>query len=360
MTAVLRALARTRAPRVAQFSRFEFWPAGLFYAPVVAQWIWLGLRHGDMTLPTAANPRIETGGLCGESKSSILDTLAPDAAALVAPYAMVTTGADEMAAALPVAERLGWPVVLKPDVGCNGAGVRLIHDEAMLEQALAAFPRGVRVMLQRYVADPGEAGIFYIRHPDAAVGRITSLTLKAIPAVVGNGRSTLHALVMAHPRAGAVPQVYLPRLGDRLHDVPAAGEVVPLVFTGNHCKGAVFENGADAITPALSRAVEAFARGIPDFHFGRIDVRYSSEAALRAGQGFTVIEVNGAGSEATHIWDARCTLREAYASQFAHHGMAWEIGRIMRARGHRTSGLRAMYRSWRKQLRLMASYPLSD
>ena len=265
-----------------------------------------------------------------------------------------------MAVALPAAERLGCPVVVKPDIGCNGAGVRLIHDAAMLAAALAAFPRGVRVMLQRHVADPGEAGIFYVRHPDAAAGRITSLTLKATPAVVGDGRSTLHALVMAHPRAGVVPQLYLPRLQDRLHSVPATGEVVPLVFTGNHCKGAVFENGADAITPALSRAVEAFARGIPDFHFGRIDVRYSSEAALRVGQGFTVIEVNGAGSEATHIWDARCTLREAYASQFAHYGMAWEIGRVMRARGHRTSGLRAMYQSWRKQLRLMASYPLSD
>ena len=48
-------------------SYFEFWPGWLFYSPVVAQWIALGLRHGDMSLPTAANPRITGGGLCGES-----------------------------------------------------------------------------------------------------------------------------------------------------------------------------------------------------------------------------------------------------------------------------------------------------
>ena len=81
--------------------------------------------------------------------------------------------------------------------------------------------------------------------------------------------------------------------------------------------------------------MDAIARDIPGFHFGRIDVRYSSEAALRQGQGFTIIEVNGAGSEATHIWDARCTLREAYAAQFTHYRAAWEIGRANRAAGHK-------------------------
>ncbi len=231
---------------------------------------------------------------------------------------------------------------------------------AGLLATIAAFPPGVRLMLQRFVPQPGEAGIFYIRHPDEAVGRITSVTLKSSPAVVGDGRSTLRALVLAHPRAGRVPHLYLPRLAARLDEVPATGAVVPLVFTGNHCKGSVFHNGADAITPALTRQIDAIARAIPGFHFGRLDVRYASEAELRAGQGFVVIEVNGAGSEATHIWDPTCTLRAAYAAQFQHYRAAWNIGHANRKRGYRTSGLRAMYRAWRLQLRLMASYPLND
>ena len=356
--ALRRAAASPQTPR--PLSRFEFWPGWLFYAPVVAQWIWLGLRHGNMALPTAANPHIETGGLCGESKSSILDRLDPAAAASVAPYGIFTSGDDAIAQAAPIAGRLGYPVVLKPDIGCNGAGVRLIRDPAMLQAALPDYPPGVRLMLQAFIPDPGEAGIFYIRYPDEPAGRITSLTLKSTPVVIGDGRSTLHALVMAHPRAGLIPGLYLPRLHDRLETVPAAGEIISLVFTGNHCKGSVFENGANAITPALTLAVDAFARGLPDFHFGRIDVRYGSEVALRAGQGFTVIEVNGAGSEATHIWDARCTLRQAYASQFEHYGAAWEIGRIMRARGHKPTRFAAMYKAWRLQRRLMSSYPQSD
>ncbi len=356
MTGTTLSVGRTVLAEDRVVSPFEFWPGWLFYAPVVLQWIWLGLRYGDMSLPTAANPTIETGGLCGESKSAILDMAGPDAQAWIAPYVTVRAGMDDAVGAAQ-ASGFGWPMVVKPDIGCNGTGVLLAADAYALAAAVAAFPSGTRLLLQRYVAHPGEAGLFYIRHPHEASGRITSVTLKRQPVVVGDGRSSLEALVRADPRAGLVPQLYLPRLAGRLADIPAAGEAVPLVFAGNHCKGSVFVDGADRITPALTRQVDQIARAIPGFHFGRIDVRYASEAALRLGQGFTIIEVNGVGSEATHIWDARCTLRDAYASQFTHYRAAWEIGRANRAAGHRPSGLRALYRAWRNQTRLMASYP---
>ena len=350
---------RSAAPGSRVVSPFEFWPGWLFYAPVVAQWIYLGLRYRDMSLPTAANPTIETGGLCGESKSEILVLAGPLARGAIAPWVSFLAGIDD-AATLAEASGFGWPMVLKPDIGCNGTGVKLVQNSAALTAAVPDYPHGVRLLLQRYVPEPGEAGLFYIRYPDEAEGRITSVTLKFAPSVTGDGRSTLEALVRADKRAGLVPHLYLPRLGSRRLHVPAAGEVVPLVFTGNHCKGSVFVNGADAITPALVRRVDAIARDIPGFHFGRIDVRYASEAALRQGQGFTIIEVNGAGSEATHIWDARCTLREAYAAQFTHYRAAWEIGRANRAAGHAPSGLRTMYRKWRLQRQLLASYPTND
>ncbi len=359
MTGRVLGTARRAAAADRVVSPFEFWPGWLFYAPVVAQWIWLGLRHGDMSLPTAANPGMDTGGLCGESKSEILDLAGPVARQWIAPWVTFHAGKDDPAA-VAMAAGFGWPAVVKPDIGCNGTGVRLVADGPALGAAVAAFPPGTRLLLQRYVPEPAEAGLFYIRHPHEETGRITSLTLKLQPSVVGDGRSTVEALVRGDARAGRVPQLYLPRLEGRLAEMPAAGEVVPLVFTGNHCKGSIFRNGADRITPALTRQVDAIARDIPGFHFGRIDVRYGSEAALRLGQGFTIIEVNGAGSEATHIWDANCTLREAYAAQFAHYGAAWEIGRANRARGVKTSGLRTMYRKWRLQLRLMASYPTND
>ena len=105
---------------------------------------------------------------------------------------------------------------------------------------------------------------------------------------------------------------------------------------------------------------EIIAQDLPDFYFGRIDVRFASLNALRRCEGFRIIEINGAGSEATHIWDPATTLPEAWRVQFFHYGMAFRIGAANRARGHRPTGLRTIYRLWRLQKRLMAAYPLAD
>lgn len=347
-------------------SLFEFWPGWLFYFPIVVQWIALGLRYRDLSLPTAANPTIIGGGLCGESKLEILDQVAPAARALLARYGSITTHrwdahADTREAERAIAEAgIGYPLVAKPAIACNGTGVRLIQHEADLYRYLAAFPRGERVMLQEFIADEGEAGIFYVRHPDDRAGRITSITLKHAPVVIGDGRSTLRDLVLADPRAGRVPHLYLPRLVRRLHEVPRQGERVRLVFVGNHCKGSIFENGTHLVTPALAHAFERIARAIEGFHFGRIDVRFSSQPALARGEGFRIIEINGVGSEATHIWDPRTTLTEAWRAQFMHYGAAYRIAAANRARGHRPAGVGAMYTLWRRQKRLMAAYPMND
>jgi hypothetical protein len=345
-----------------EISPFEFLPGWLCYGPVVAQWIALGIWHGDLTLPTAANPRIPTGGLCGESKTAILDQMADDARAWIAPYTVMVTGADDLARAKDAlaAAGLSLPVVVKPDIGCNGTGVRLVENEAALAAALAAFPRGVTLVLQRLIPWEGEAGIFYIRRPQDAIGHLTSLTLKHPPIVVGDGVRTLGALIAADARHRRLQALYLERLGTSVARVPALGERVRLVFAGNHCKGSIFRNGAGEMTPALATRIDEICRALPDFHFGRIDVRYRSLAALREGRDFSIIEINGVGSEATHIWDPDTRLWEIWGVQLRHYGAAFAIGAEMRRRGARTSGLARMWRDWREEKRLMRSYPLND
>ena len=349
-------------PRRREISPFEFLPGWLAYGPIVFQWLALGLRYGDLSLPTAANPGITTGGLCGESKTAILDQLAGEARQWVAPYATLVTGDDDMSRARSALAGAGLslPLVVKPDIGCNGAGVRLVQTEDVLAATLAAFPRGVCLMLQRLIPFEGEAGVFYIRRPQDRAGHLSSLTLKHAPTVTGDGVSTLRALILADPRHGRLQHLYLDRLADRLDSVPGRSERVRLVFAGNHCRGSMFRNGADDITPALTARIDAVARAIPDFHFGRIDLRYRSMHALRQGEDFSIIEINGVGSEATHIWDPDTSLREVYAAQFRHYAAAFAIGREMRRRGARSSGVRRMWRDWREEQRLMASYPLID
>ncbi|MFL5255585.1 MAG: D-alanine--D-alanine ligase, partial [Rhodopila sp.] len=154
--------------------------------------------------------------------------------------------------------------------------------------------------------------------------------------------------------------LYLDRLASRLDAVPKLGETVRLVFVGNHCKGSIFQNGMDVITPELTAAVDRLAKSMPDFFFGRIDVRFASLAQLRRGLDFRVIEINGAGSEATHIWDPRTRLLDAWRAQFFHYAAAFRIGAANRRRGFASSGVWAMLRHWRNQRRLMAIYPMND
>ncbi len=364
LEAALRA-APKRGRRDKPVSFFEFWPGWLFYTPVVLHWMALGIRHRGMLLPTAANPFITGGGLCGESKTAILDQVAGEARRLLVPYTSMVTGADPdidlgLAEQALAGAGLAFPLVAKPDIGCNGTGVRLVHNREGLARYLREFPRMRRVVFQAFAPEIGEAGLFYVRPPGATCGRITSVTFKHAPTVVGDGRRTLRDLILADARAGRVPHLYLPRLADRLDTVPAASERVQLVFVGNHCKGSVFEDGRGEATDALAAVVEQVAQALPEFHFGRIDVRFSSRAALRRGEGLRIIEINGVGSEATHIWDRSTTLLDAWRTQFQHYGAAFRIGAANRARGYRSSGFMETLRLWRLQKRLLRSYPLND
>nr|WP_242010012.1 D-alanine--D-alanine ligase [Acetobacter conturbans] len=343
-------------------SFFEFWPGWLFYTPIVAYWIALGVRYRDFGMPTAANPLISTGGLCGESKSSILDMAGPYARRFIAPYVILDTDRDDLARAEAALDAAGitGPVVVKPDIGCNGTGVKLARTRAVLGDVLAEFPRGVRLALQRLITWEHEAGLFYIRHADEPRGRITSVTYKDVPVLLGDGTSTVSELLERDPRTRLLPHIYRPRLVDRLQDILPKGGRLPLVFTGNHCKGSVFRNGINDITPELTDVLDRIMRDFPEFHFGRVDVKFRSVEALRQGKDFEIIEINGVGSEATHIWDARTTLREAYATQFHHYGEAFRIGAENRRKGWKSTTLPAGIRLWLEQRRLLRSYPLND
>jgi len=347
-------------------SFFEFWPGWLFYAPVVAFWALKSLRYGSVTLPSLANPRIEAGGICGESKNAILDLAGPVARQWVADFVGLSTsghsGGNDLALARAAMARAGlsFPVVAKPDMSCNGVGVRVVDSEAELAAYLAAFPRATALQLQALVTYEGEAGIFYIRHPHEGRGRITSVTLKYPPTVTGDGKRNVRQLIAADERLSAVASLLLPKLGAKAEVVPAAGERVRLVFVGNHCRGSTFKDGLGIVTPALAARIDEIMRDMPDMHFSRIDLRYDTLEALREGRNFKIIEFNGSGSEATHIWDPEMTLSRAYTTQFFHYGESFRIGAAIRSRGLQPTGMLKLTALWWHQKRLMSAYPTND
>ena len=81
----------------------------------------------------------------------------------------------------------------------------------------------------------------------------------------------------------------------------------------------------------------AIADSIPEFYFGRFDLRFESIEKLQRGEGFKLVEINGAGGEATHIWDRKTTLRQAYATLFEQNRLLFEIGALQNIVGPDTT-----------------------
>lgn len=327
-----------------RLTRWEFWPTWAVYPPVVAYIFWLGVKYRSLTLPTVVNPGIGHGsGLVGESKSEILRGLA-GAGEAIATWQLVPPGEAEsrMGAVEAFMRRagLGFPVVLKPDVGERGRGVVIARDPAAVAATLRSHPGAM--IAQRYVAGV-EFGVFYFRYPSRPHGEILAITEKQTVAVAGDGRRSLEELILADERAVCMAAFFLGRWADRLDGIPAAGERVELSELGTHCRGALFLDGTHRVTPALRTAVERVSRSFPGFHFGRYDVRTESAAALERGE-FTVIELNGLTSEATSIYDPRHSVWQGWRTLCRQWRIAFEIAAELRARGERPCGARATWR----------------
>lgn len=371
--AALGAPARPAGPgRVAPAERI---PPLLFYAPLALSWFALAARHRSLTLPACANPTIPTGGMWGESKSSYFRQIAPDQKRWIADYAVLrrscasgSAKADlDRALALAADAKIAFPLVAKPDIGWHGYGVQLIANADALERYIRSFPAGEKLILQRLAPYDGEAAVLYARLPGSASGRIESLAIRKFPQVVGDGCATVAELIARDPRARWRAKLHLGR--DTTHcgldeaalaRVPAAGEVVPLAFIGNQRAGGLYFDARRLITPDLVARFDEICRGIPEFHYGRFDIRFDSPGALAAGEGFSIIEINGVGGEAIDVWDPGLSVAEVYRRLYRQQALLFVIGDRNRRRGFAPPGLISSLRPAFHQSQLIGRYPASS
>lgn len=351
--------ARLRAG-ISRLWRWEFWPTWLFYIPLIPWLAYLAGRYRGLMTPTAANPGIVPhGGVVGESKFEILSKLPPE---WIVPSSLIEPApvAKRVETLLCTIAERGWPfpLILKPDAGQRGAGLRLVRDPAAAARYFNEHPQAV--LAQAYHPGPFEAGIFYYRMPSEPTGRILSVTDKQFPLLIGDGRSTVESLIWQHPRFRMQARTFLARMNGQSAMVLPAGTGLPLTIAGNHCQGTLFRDGSHLLSPALEETVDAIARRIDGFFFGRFDVRYSDLSAFKAGRGFAIVELNGVTAESTNIYDPAWRLRRAYRVLFRQWALLFEIGAENRRLGHPVSRLGAVLRDVRTHFRSRAANLLSD
>ena len=109
---------------------------------------------------------------------------------------------------------------------------------------------------------------------------------------------------------------------------------MPLGIIGNHSKGTLFINGASLADDRLARVFDEVTKPMDGFYYGRFDIKCQSLDLLKEGKGFKVIELNGIGSEPTHIYDqAHMTYPGALFTILRHWTLVARVSSINHAAG---------------------------
>jgi membrane protein DedA with SNARE-associated domain len=354
--------SRQFAARLGRWRHWEFWPGWLFYPPVVTNYLWLAVKYRGAMLPTAANPGIFSGGMVGESKMATLRDLLNTSPEFTAEAELLAGSApnERLASLREICARrnIPYPFILKPDLGQRGAGIKLVRNEAQVTDYLKQ--TGAALLVQRFAPGPHEVGVFYHRFPGEKHGQIFSITEKVFPVVTGDGKSTVAELVWCDARARFLAEKYLQRLGPRRNEVLPRGGTLKLVEAGNHAQGCIFRDGMHLCTRELTERIDEISGKLTGFFIGRYDIRFANEPDLRAGKDFQIIELNGATSEATSIYDSRNSLWSAYRTLFRQWELVFAIGAENRRRGCPPMKLLHCWREWRNYSALAATYPAAD
>jgi hypothetical protein len=280
---------------------------------------------------TAANPLIKNGGFLMESKKEIYDMIPRSITPATLFFKASTPAAIVLKA---IAEnKFSYPLIIKPDIGMKGLAAQKIETENEVNRFVPVFT--IDFLVQQFIPYENEAGIFYYRYPEQTKGKISGIVAKEFLTVTGDGTKTLLQLLAADKRF--ILQIpYLQKdLGEDIHAVLAAGEKKLLVPYGNHARGAKFLDYSSLTDEKLENAIDIICRQVPEFYYGRLDVRYDNWEDLREGKKFSVIELNGAGSEPTHMYDPRHSLFFAWKEIIRHWFLLWRISRMNYKRGHR-------------------------
>lgn len=340
-----RKLLRSRIHRILTW---EFWPILVVYFPVALYNIWLALKYRRLFLPLISNPGIQYSGYIGESKNEIMSAFTGQedflARFLYLPQDTVEARLKKFQDWMEQ-HQVSFPLILKPDVGQRGAGVQTVRDMAAARAYLEAVSSPVNA--QEFAPGPYEFGVFYQRFPKEETGRVSGLTGKDFPLVVGDGTSTLEELILNLPSGMGRYHIFLNQFKDRLQQVFEKGETQVLARAGNHCLGTIFLDSSHLITPAMSEKFDEISKSIPGFFIGRYDIRTRDLEAFRQGKDFKIIELNGASGEPSQIYDARRGLVFAYRTLFKQYRDLWETGAQNAALGVPVAPLKTLFDAFR-------------
>lgn len=311
-------------PFFIRLRHWEYWPFHVVYGPLYFYWLWLCLKARSFFFFNTANPSIKNGGFLMESKMEIYN-LIPQS--YYPKTILIHTGIRKAEIILQLANSgMKFPLIGKPDIGMKSLMVKRLEK---VEDLLAyADQSKVEFLVQECIPYPHEIGIFYYRYPDKTTGNISGIVKKIFLSVLGDGRSTIRELIQKKQRAFLQRKALEKMYGKKLNEVLSQGEEFVLVPYGSHFRGAEFIDESFRIDAALTKVIDDICRQVKGFYYGRLDLRFNSWEELQQGKNFLIVEMNGTGSEPTHIYDPGHSLFFAWREIIRHWKILYRISRM--------------------------------
>jgi hypothetical protein len=326
---------------------WEYWSFSAIYIPIYPIFILLCLRARSFFFFAAANPQIRNGGFLGESKKDIFE-LIPSS---LQPKTIFFQQGVEPTEVLNqiLLKGFSFPLIGKPDIGGRGRGIKKLDNSDTLFKYVSTVRFDFHI--QEYISYENELGIFYYRLPNQSRGNISGIVHKEFLKVNGDGIHSVRELLYKNPR-GIMQLKHLESAGSQMlsHIVPK-GETFIVSPYGNHARGALFLDDSASVNVSLVNVMDEICKQIPDFYFGRLDIRYENRELLEQGKSFSIIEVNGAGSEPTHIYDPGHSIFFAWKEIIRHWFILFKISRINHHLGHPYLSTREGIKMFRKDKR---------
>lgn len=289
---------------VHKLTNWEYWPYQVLYTPVYFQYLYYAFRTKSFFFFNASNPTIKNGGFFMESKKEIYDLIPQE----YYPKTLLFKAKENIDIVNQQITEIGikFPLIAKPDIGLRGTAVKKIDSLEELKKYIKS--ANFDFLIQDLIPYENEIGLFYVKLPNEEKGILTGIVSKEFLILKGNGKNTVRELLEKDPRFELQIPVLEKDFPQIIDTVLEENKTLNLVPYGNHCRGTKFVDASHKITPKMIDSFNEICSKIDGFHFGRMDIMYKSYADLEVGKNFQIVEINGAISEPTHMYDPKHSL----------------------------------------------------
>ena len=300
---------------------WEYWSFNCIYVPIYFYWFYLCIKAKSAFFFSAGNPSIENGGFLMEKKSDVYQ-LIPPAFYPKTLLVKINTCVNDIEHNIKNAA-FNFPLIIKPDIGGKGRGVKKVNT---MQEAVAYIQNAnFDMLVQELVPYKNEVGIFYYRLPWQKNGKISGIVSKEFLTVCGDGINTIENILVKDNRGLLHLSTLKNTTEINFTEVLGIGTEKILVPFGNHARGCKFIDASHLTTPLLEKTIDNICQKIEGFYFGRLDTMFESWEEMAQGKNISIIELNGAGSEPTHIYDPSHSIFFAWKEIIKHWKLLYKI-----------------------------------